>query len=113
MNDKGKGTKQDRPRVAASSYLNSAPLIWSFVHGARRREIELVTDTAPSLCAEMLARSEVEAALVPVIEYQRISNLVVVPGVCVGARSGVSNVVMVIREGINNLKQLRFGTLVY
>ena len=32
----------------------------------------------------MLARSEVEAALVPVIEYQRISNLVVVPGVCVG-----------------------------
>src|SRR5205085_5706558 len=107
MNDKGKGIKQDRPRVAASSYLNSAPLIWSFVHGARRREIELVSDTAPSLCAEMLARSEVEAALVSVIEYQRISNLMVVPGVCVGARSRVRSVVLVTREEIDNLKQVR------
>src|SRR5947209_10240440 len=107
MNDKGIGVKQDRPRVAASSYLNSAPLIWSFVHGARRREIELVTDTAPARCAEMLAQSEVEAALVPVIEYQRISNLVVVPGVCVGARSRVRSVVLVTREEIDNLKQVR------
>src|SRR5215211_5358855 len=60
------------PRVAASSYLNTAPLVWSFARGQRRGEVELVTDTAPARCADMLARGQVEAALVPVIEYQRL-----------------------------------------
>ncbi|HEX8292573.1 MAG TPA: menaquinone biosynthesis protein, partial [Pyrinomonadaceae bacterium] len=84
------------PRVAASSYLNTAPLIWSFGRG-RRAEVELVTDTAPARCADMLARGQVEAALVPVIEYQRLPETAVVPGVCVGARREVHSVVLVTR----------------
>lgn len=91
---------QDRklPRVAASSYLNSAPLIWSFARGARRREVELLTDAAPARCADMLARGEADAALVPVIEYQRLAGVAVVPGVCVGARRAVRSVVLVTRR---------------
>lgn len=95
------------PRVAASSYLNTAPLIWSFARGARRGEVELLTDTAPARCADMLARGQVEAALVPVIEYQRLPEAVVVPGVCVGARSKVHSVVLVTRglrlEDVNSV----------
>src|ERR1044072_8112577 len=82
------------PRVAASSYLNTAPLIWSFARGPRRGEVELLTDTAPARCADMLARGQVEAALVPVIEYQRLPEAAVVPGVCVGARSEVHSGVL-------------------
>jgi chorismate dehydratase len=89
--------KGGAPRVAASSYLNTAPLIWSFTRGRRRGEVELVTDTAPARCADMLARGQVEAALVPVIEYQRLPETVVVPGVCVGARREVHSVVLVTR----------------
>jgi chorismate dehydratase len=85
------------PRVAASSYLNTAPLVWSFARGARRGEVELLTDTAPARCADMLARGQVEAALVPVIEYQRLPETAVVPGVCVGARREVHSVVLVTR----------------
>lgn len=85
------------PRVAASSYLNTAPLIWSFVRGRRRGEVELVTDTAPARCGDLLARGQVEAALVPVIEYQRLPETAVVPGVCVGARREVHSVVLVTR----------------
>jgi chorismate dehydratase len=95
------------PRVAASSYLNSVPLIWSFTHGARQREIELVTDTAPARCADMLARGQVEAALVPVIEYQRIPDLMVVPGVCIGSRRNVRSVVLVVRRELNDLRSVR------
>ncbi|HEX8559301.1 MAG TPA: menaquinone biosynthesis protein [Pyrinomonadaceae bacterium] len=84
------------PRVAASSYLNTAPLIWSFGRG-RRGEVELLTDTAPARCADMLARGQVEAALVPVVEYQRLPETAVVPGVCVGAREEVHSVVLVTR----------------
>ena len=85
------------PRVAASSSLNTAPLIWSFSRGRRRGEVELLTDTAPARCADMLARGLVEAALVPVIEYQRLPETAVVPGVCVGARRAVHSVVLVTR----------------
>jgi len=83
------------PRVAASSYLNTAPLIWSFQHGTRQGEIELLTDRAPARSADALRRHEVEAALVPVIEYQRIPDVRIVPGVCVGSRRGVRSVVLV------------------
>src|SRR2546421_2424192 len=86
------------PRVAASSYLNTAPLVWSFARGPRRGEIELITDTAPARCADMLARGQAEAALVPVIEYQRLPETALVPGVCVGAREEVHSVVLATRR---------------
>jgi chorismate dehydratase len=93
-----------RPRIAASSYLNTAPLIWSFVRGAQREAVELFTDTAPARCAEMLARAEVDAALVPVIEYQKLSGVSMVADVCVGSKNAVRSVVLVTRR--NNLKKV-------
>jgi len=94
----------NRPRIAASSYLNTAPLIWSFLHGSQRNAVELFTDTAPARCAEMLARGQVDAALVPVIEYQRLQDVLLVPDVCVGSKSAVRSVVLVTRR--NNLKKV-------
>jgi chorismate dehydratase len=93
-----------KPRIAASSYLNTAPLIWSFTHGSQRDAVELFTDTAPARCAEMLAAGEVDAALVPIIEYQRIDDVSIVPDVCVGSKSAVRSVVLVTRK--NNLKKV-------
>ncbi len=92
------------PRIAASSYLNTAPLIWSFIKGSQRDAVQLFTDAAPARCAEMLANREVDAALVPVIESQRIPNIEMIPGVCVGSRSAVRSVVLVTRR--NNLKKV-------
>jgi chorismate dehydratase len=54
-----------------------------------------VTDAAPARCADLLASGEVEAALVPIIEYQRILGVRVVPNVCVGSHSAVRSVVLV------------------
>jgi chorismate dehydratase len=93
-----------KPRIAASSYLNTAPLIWSFTQGSQRDAVELFTDTAPARCAEMLAAGEVDAALVPIIEYQRINNISIVPDVCVGSNTAVRSVVLVTRK--NNLKKV-------
>ena len=97
-------TEHRLPRIAASSYLNTAPLIWSFIHGAQRDAVDLFTDTAPARCAELLARGEVDAALVPVIEYQRLAGVSIVPDVCVGSRSAVRSVVLATRR--NNLKKV-------
>src|SRR6266849_7338713 len=93
-----------QPRIAASSYLNTAPLIWSFIYGSQRESVQLFTDTAPARCAEMLAGNEVDAALVPVIEYQRLPGVVIVPDVCVGSRLAVRSVVLASK--LNNLKKV-------
>lgn len=93
------------PRIAASSYLNTAPLIWSFIKGSKQHAVELFTDKAPARCAEMLSAGEVDAALVPVIEYQRIPGIAIVPDVCVGSRSAVRSVVMASKH--DDLKTVR------
>jgi chorismate dehydratase len=92
-------------RIAASSYLNTAPLIWSFLYGSRQNTVELFTHKAPSRCAEMLRKGEVDAALVPVIEYQRIPDIAIVPDVCVGSRAAVRTVVIASKQ--NNLKKIK------
>jgi chorismate dehydratase len=92
------------PRLAASSYLNTAPLIWNFLYGSQSQSVELFTDKAPARCAEMLVNFEVDAALVPVIEYQRMLDVALIPDVCVGSRSAVRSVVLVTRR--NNLKKV-------
>lgn len=99
-----KSSDNPKPRIAASSYLNTAPLIWSFLHGSQREQVELFTDTAPARCAEMLRNGEVDVALVPVIEYQRLPDISIVPNVCVGSRTAVRSVVLVTRK--NNLKKV-------
>jgi chorismate dehydratase len=81
-------------RLAASSYLNSAPLIWSFLNGTHRGSVDFV-EAMPARCAQLLAQTEVEGALVPVIEYQRIEGGLLVPDVCVGSQKEVLSVVLV------------------
>ena len=93
------------PRLAASSYLNTAPLIWSFLYGSKQETVELFTHKAPARCAEMLRSGDVDAALVPVIEYQRIPDIAIVPDVCVGSRSAVRSVVIASKQ--NNLKKVK------
>lgn len=99
------------PRVAASSYSNTAPLIWSFLHGSNRNQVELLTDTAPARCADLLAQGAVEAALVPVIEYQLLDDVLLVPGVCVASRRQVRSVVLATRhDRLNKVRSVALDT---
>ena len=85
------------PRISASSYSNTAPLVWSFLYGSNRGKYELIMDNAPARSAELLAQKRVDAALVPVIAYQLIEDLRLVPDVCVGAKETVRSVCLVTR----------------
>ena len=85
------------PRISASSYSNTAPLVWSFLYGANHGKVELILDNAPARSAELLAQGRVDAALVPIIASQSIPDVKVIPGVCVGARERVRSVCLVTR----------------
>lgn len=55
-------------------------------------------DNAPARSAELLAQNRVSAALVPIIEYQRIEDVLLIPDVCVGAREQVRSVCLVTKD---------------
>lgn len=86
-------------RISASSYSNTAPLVWSFLYGQNRGKYELILDNAPARSAELLMQKRVDAALVPVIAYQTIENLRLIPNVCVGAKEKVRSVCLVTKGG--------------
>ncbi|MEO8573692.1 MAG: menaquinone biosynthesis protein [Pyrinomonadaceae bacterium] len=85
------------PRISASSYSNTAPLIWSFLYGSMHGRVEIILDNAPARSAELLAQARVDAALVPVIAYQMLPDVRLVPGVCVGAKEKVRSVALITR----------------
>ncbi|MEQ1763668.1 MAG: menaquinone biosynthesis protein [Pyrinomonadaceae bacterium] len=83
------------PRISASSYSNTAPLIWSFLYGSNHGKVEIILDNAPARSAELLLQDRVDAALVPVIASQFIEGVRLIPDVCVGAKERVRSVCLV------------------
>lgn len=82
------------PRISASSYSNTAPLVWSFLYGKNQGKVEMILDNAPARSAELLDQDRVDAALVPVIAYQMM-GVKLIPDVCVGAQEQVRSVCLV------------------
>ncbi len=82
-------------RISASSYSNTAPLIWSFLYGSYRGRVELILDNAPSRSFGLLSQDRVDSALVPVIAFQLLEGVRLIPDVCVGAKEKVRSVCLI------------------
>ena len=74
-------------------YLNALPLSWGFLHGEEREVFDLDL-SPPSRCADLLAQGEVDAGLIPAIEYQRIGGLKIVPDLSVASKQAVQSVLL-------------------
>lgn len=83
------------PRISASSYSNTAPLVWSFLYGSEHGKVEIILDNAPARSAELLMQDRVDAALVPVVASQFIDGVKLIPDVCVGAKDKVRSVCLI------------------
>ena len=95
------------PRISASSYSNTAPLIWSFLYGSYHGRAEIILDNAPTRSAELLSQNRIDAALVPVIAYQLLDWVRIVPDVCVGAREKVRSVCLLTKgEDLSRVKSV-------
>jgi len=100
----------DKIRIAASTYLNSAPLVYSFDRGSLSEKYRFIGDAAPSKCAELLARGECEIALIPVIEYQRIPDLRIIPEVAVASRRRVRSVILASKVPLREARKVALDT---
>jgi len=57
---------------------------WAFLHGPHQGCFE-VLPSSPANCADQLSKGEPDIGLIPSIEYQRIPNLQIVPGISIAS----------------------------
>jgi len=91
-------------RVSLVDFLNARPLTWGLLKEPPSGVA--VSRDLPSVCAEKLATGEADVGLIPSIEYQRIPNLRILPGLGIAASSEVRSVLLlskVSREKIGSV----------
>lgn len=96
-------------RVSAISFLNTAPLLWDFEHGAPRPEFRLEY-TVPSACAEQLRTGAADIGIIPVAAYHGIPDLVVIPEVAIATKRTVRSIVLVSKVPIDDIRSVAADT---
>ncbi|MFZ0039042.1 MAG: menaquinone biosynthesis protein [Candidatus Acidiferrales bacterium] len=96
-------------RISIVEYLNTAPLVWGFTEGPQAGRYDL-SFTLPSQCAEALRGGAADVAIIPAIEYERIENLVMLPGMAVAAKRAVRSILVVSKKPIELAKRIALDT---
>lgn len=96
-------------RISIVEFLNTAPLVWGFTDGPLAGKYDL-SFAVPSQCSEALKRGEVDVAIIPAIEYQRIDNTVVLPGMAVAADGEVRSLLVVSKKPIDRARRIALDT---
>ena len=92
-------------RISIVQYLNTAPLVRGFTHGTLRGKYEL-SFTVPSQCADALRRNEADIAIIPAIEYPRIQNLAVLPGLSIASKRAVRSLLLVSTKPVRGVTRI-------
>jgi chorismate dehydratase len=92
-------------RISIVQYLNTAPLVRGFTHGALREKYQL-SFTVPSQCAEALRTSAADIAIIPAIEYARIPDLVVLPGMSIASKHAVRSLLLVSTKPVREVARI-------
>lgn len=93
-------------RIGSVSYLNAKPLIYGLEHAA---DLELALDV-PSRLLEGLERNRYDVALLPVIDYQRMPGLVLVPSGGIGCDGPTLTVRIFSRVPVERITRLACDT---
>lgn len=85
-------------RIGCVQYLNAKPLIWTYPGE--------ITFEHPSRLAEMLARGELDVALVPTFEALRSRDFLIVDGASIASRGSVYSVFLAYRGCLKGVKSI-------
>lgn len=96
-------------RISAISYLNTAPLMWDFVHGGAGADFD-ISYTLPSLCAASLRDGSADIGIIPAAAYVSIPELVVLPGVAIASRRAVQSILLVSKVPLERIRTVALDT---
>ncbi|MHC4428577.1 MAG: menaquinone biosynthetic enzyme MqnA/MqnD family protein, partial [Planctomycetota bacterium] len=94
-----------RTRIGAVSYLNTRPLVYGMVRGLGADRIDLSFAT-PAVLADRMAASELDMALLPIIELARIPGLELVPGLGIVTNGPSRSVLLVSHRPADSIETL-------
>jgi chorismate dehydratase len=98
-----------RLRISAISYLNTAPLMWDFEHGAVGREFD-ISYTIPSDCARALQAGTADIGIIPAAAYTQISDLLILPDIAIASRRPVRSILLVSRVAVEKIRSVALDT---
>jgi chorismate dehydratase len=90
-----------RLKISAISYLNTAPLLWDFEHGAGA-DFD-ISYTIPSACAQALGEGTADIGIIPAAAYATIQDLVIIPDVAIASRRAVRSILLVSKRPVDPL----------
>ena len=94
--------------LSAVSYLNTRPLVWGLMNGPQQGQVQLDFDL-PSVCAQRLADSAVDAGLVPVVEVAR-QHLAQIGSLGIACRGPVRSILLLSKVPIKDVRTLALDT---
>ncbi|MDE3108772.1 MAG: menaquinone biosynthesis protein [Acidobacteriota bacterium] len=96
-------------RISVVEFLNTAPLAWGFTDGPLSGKYDL-SFAVPSLCAEALRSGQADIGIIPAIEYQRMDDMVALPGMAIASKSEVRSLLVVAKKPIELAKRIALDT---
>jgi chorismate dehydratase len=98
-----------RLRISAISYLNTAPLMWDFVHGDAGHNFD-ISYTLPSSCARALEAGTADIGIIPAVAYTQIPGLLVLPDVAIASRQPVRSILLVSKVPVEKIRSVALDT---
>lgn len=96
-------------RISIVEFLNTAPLVWGFTDGPLAGKYELLF-AVPSQCAEDLRAGRADVGIIPSIEYQRMDDVVALPGMAIASKQEVRSLLVISKVPIEMAKSFALDT---
>ena len=90
-------------RIAAISFLNTAPLMWDFEHRDAAKDFQ-IEYTIPSACAAALAANQADIGIIPAFAYAEIPDLVILPKVAIASKDHVRSILLISKKPIEEIE---------
>lgn len=98
-----------RLKISAISYLNTAPLLWDFEHGAAGDDFD-ISYTIPSGCAQALRDGTADIGIIPAAGYATIPDLCIIPDVAIASRRAVRSILLVSKAPVEQIRTVALDT---
>ena len=102
-------TAMGKLRISIVEFLNTAPLVWGFTDGPLAGKYELLF-AVPSQCAEDLRAGRADVGIIPSIEYQRMDDVVALPGMSIASKQEVRSLLVVSKVPIEMAESFALDT---
>ena len=96
-------------RISIVEFLNTAPLVWGFTDGPLAGKYEAFLCSAVAMRGGLRA-GRADVGIIPAIEYQRMEDVVALPGMAIASKQEVRSLLVISKVPIEMAKSFALDT---